>query len=219
MMTQLRPWQLSFFFHAGLAIGCLVIVQLKVPTSETIDVPVEIVGPAQEVQNLSEVKDKPKVVLKSVNEPVPESGTKREVFGASRNSYTDESVGAEGVAAKKGNTLAKAADKTVLLDSDADALPTPTEEYLVSQMPTVLTEVRPAYPKEAREKELEGSVVMDILIDAQGKVRDISVVDGDPLFRPGAVEALRKFLFRPAMVDGKSVAVRIRYSLKFQLEY
>jgi protein TonB len=219
MTAQLRPWQLSFLFHAGLAFVFVLLLQLKLPFSDVIEVPVEIIEPSKDVQNLTEVKERPKVVLRSVNEPMPESAPKREVFGANRNSYTDDSLGSEGVEAKRGNTLAKEADKTVLQDSDADALPTPTEEYLVSQMPTVLTEVRPAYPKEAREKELEGSVVMDILIDAEGKVRDISVVDGDPLFRPGAVEAMRKFVFRPAKVDGKSVAVRIRYSLKFQLEY
>jgi TonB family protein len=219
MTATLRPWQLSFLIHAGLAVAFLALTQLKLPETEVIEVPVEVVEPPKEVQGLTEVKERPKVVLKSVNEPIPDAAPKREVFGANRNSYTDESVGDEGVEAKKGNTLAKEADKTVLLDSDADALPTPTEEYLVSEMPRVLTEVRPEYPKEARARELEGAVALDILIDDKGTVRDIAVVDGDPLFRPAAIAAMKKFVFRPAKVDGKPVAVRIRYSLKFLLEY
>jgi protein TonB len=86
-------------------------------------------------------------------------------------------------------------------------------------MPRVLSEVRPAYPKEAKDKGLEGPVVMDILIDQGGKVRQVSVVEGEGLFRTGAIEAMKKFLFKPAMVDGKPVAVKIRYTLRFQLEY
>jgi periplasmic protein TonB len=118
-----------------------------------------------------------------------------------------------------GNTLSKASDSEVLKDSDADSLPSPVEEYLVSEMPSVLSEVRPQYPKEAREKQIEGSVVMDVLIDALGKVREVKIIEGLVVFRSGAVEAMKKFRFKPAVIDGKPVAVRIRYSLKFELEF
>ena len=219
MNTQrLSPWQVSFLYHAGPLVIFLLLTNLNLPLKETIDVPVEILAP-KEIQNLTEVKEKPKVVLKSVNELQPETKTAREVFGASRNSHTDESLGKEGVEAKKGNTLAKEVDDTELLGSDADSLPTPTEEYLVSDMPVVLSEVKPSYPKEAREERLEGTVALDVLIDDQGKVRQVSVIEGPAIFRSGAIEAMKKFRFRPASVDGKPVAVRIRYSLKFELEY
>ena len=99
------------------------------------------------------------------------------------------------------------------------SLPTPTEEYLVSEMPVPLSEVRPVYPKEARDKQIEGSVAMDILIDESGKVRQVNVIEGSEIFRASALVAMQKFLFRPAKVDGKPVAVRIRYSIKFKLEF
>lgn len=218
-MTILRPWQVSFLFHFLLAATFVVVMKIRIPETEFIEVPIVIEEP-KEVQNLSEVNEKPKVVLKSVNEPVPQSKPTREVFGANRRSYTDETVSdSEAVEAKRGNTLAKAADKEVLQDSDADALPTPTEEYLVSEMPSVLSEVRPVYPKVARDQRLEGAVVMDILIDEAGAVRQVTLVEGPEVFRPGALEAMKKFKFRPAKVDGKSVAVRIRYTLRFELEY
>ena len=218
MLTGVKPTYVSFFGHLAFVAAFYLLTHLKAPVREVIDIPIEVNTP-QQVQNLTEVKEKPKVVLKSVNEPAPDSAPKREVFGTSRNSYTDSSLGDEGIEAKKGNTLSKEADKIVLQDSDADSLPTPTEEYLVSQMPSVLTEVRPVYPKEAREKEIEGAVSMDVLIDEKGKVRQVSVIEGPEIFRAGALEAMKKFAFRPALVDGKPVAVRIRYSLKFQLEY
>ena len=214
----LRPWQASLLTHLSCVAAFLFLTYFRMPESELIEVPIEVTEPL-EVQNLAEAKEKPKVVLKSVNEPVPDAKPTREVFGASRNSHTDASVGDDGVDAKKGNTLAKEADKTVLEDSDADSLPTPTEEYLVSEMPTVLSEVRPEYSKEARAQELEGPVVMNILIDEKGTVRQVEVVEGLEIFRKGAVAAMKKFRFKPAQVEGKPVAVRIRYTLQFQLEY
>lgn len=217
-LAALRPWQLSFLVHATLVLAFLILTFLKLPESEVYEVPIEVNAP-QEVQNLTEVKEKPKVVLKSVNEPIPESKPSREIFGANRNSYTDASVGAEGVEIKKGNTLAKEMDSTRLEDSDADTLPTPTEEYLVSEMPSVLSEVRPVYPKEAREKQLEGTVALDVLIDEKGLVRQVNVIEGQDIFRQAAMNAMKSYKFRPAKVDGKSVAVRIRYSINFQLEY
>jgi protein TonB len=123
------------------------------------------------------------------------------------------------VEAKKGNTLAKEVDQTKLLESDVTSLPTPTEEYLVSEMPVVLSEVRPIYPKEAKEKKIEGAVVLAILIDEQGLVRQVSVIEGPEVFKTGALEAMKKFRFKPAKVDGRPVAVRIRYSLNFKLEF
>jgi protein TonB len=217
-LQTLRPWQLSFLFHAVFVALAVILTYFRFSPIERYEVPIEIYEP-KDMQNLAEVKEAPKVVLKSVNEPVPDSKPVREIFGASRESYTDKTLGKDGVEAKKGNTLAKEVDKTQLLDSDASSLPTPTEEYLVSEMPVPLSEVRPVYPKEARDKQIEGSVAMDVLIDDKGKVRLASVIEGSEIFRASALEAMKKFLFRPAKVDGKPVAVRIRYSIKFKLEF
>lgn len=217
-MTNLRPWQISFLLHGSFIALCLFFVFQKTKISEVYEVPIEISAPA-DVQNLTEVKEAPKVVLKSVNEPVPQKGETREIFGTSRDSYTDSSLGAEGVEAKKGNTLAKASDAEKLLDSDATSLPVPTEEYLVSEMPVVSVEVRPLYPQEAKDKKMEGVVVLDVLIDDQGVVRQVGVIEGPEIFRNEAMLAMRRFRFRSAKVDGKPVAVRIRYTLNFKLEY
>ena len=217
-MQTLKPWQVSSLYHLGAAALVVGLAFMRVAPVEVYEVPIEVNEP-KEIQNITEVKEQPKVVLKTVNEPVPESKPAREIFGANRDSYTDKEAGDDGVEAKKGNTLAKAVDKTVLLDSDAGSLPTPTEEYLVSEMPVVLSEVRPVYPKEAKDKQLEGAVALDVLIDDQGNVRQVSVIDGPEIFRSGALDAMKKFRFKPAKVDGKPVAVRIRYSLNFKLEF
>lgn len=218
-MQSLKSWQVSSLLHIVAVAFFAGVTLLRIAPEQVYEVPIEISGPA-DIQNIAEIKEEPKVVLKSVNEAVPGNKPVREIFGASRDSYTDESIGADvGVVAKKGNTLAKAVDDTVLLDSDAGALPTPTEEYLVSEMPLVISEVRPNYPQEAREKRIEGAVALDVLIDQFGAVRKVSIIDGPEIFRSGAIDAMKRFKFKPALVDGKPVAVRIRYVLNFKLEY
>ncbi len=217
-MGALRPWQLSVLIHALISVAFVVLTKISLPAPEVYEVP--IYTEPFEIQKLTEVKDeKPKIVLKSINEQTSNQPS-REVFGANRNSYTDESVNdAEAVSAKKGNTLAKSTDSETLKNEDADSLPTPTEEYLVSQMPQVISEVRPVYPKEARDKKIEGKVVMDILVDQKGFVRQANVVEGEEIFRTGAIQAMKKFKFKAAEVDGRAVAVKIRYTLRFLLEY
>jgi len=217
-LQALKPWQISLLFHFTFVVFAFSLNLIKFQDSVIYEIPIEVNAPT-EIQNLSDAKEKPKVILKSVNTPTLENKPVREIFGASRESYTDTSAGKDGVAAKKGNTLAKEVDKTILTDADATALPTPTEEYLVSDMPVVLSEVRPVYPKAAKDKRLEGAVSLDVLIDEKGDVRQVSVIEGEEIFRSGAVEAMKKFKFKPARVDGKAVAVRIRYSLKFKLEF
>lgn len=221
-MTAMSPWQISLGIHGLLAGAALFLFLLKPSLPpEVINVPVVEVPEEAAPLKPIEVK-KPSVVLKSVNEPKPDSSTEkaREVYGMNRRSYTDETVSdAEAVTAKKGNTLAKEQDEDRLLDSDPDSLPTPTEEYLVSEMPQVLSEVKPTYPPEAREKRIEGDVVLDILIDQSGIVRDAKVVEGERIFWAGALAAIKNFKFKPAKVDGESVAVRIQYRIVFELEY
>jgi TonB family protein len=215
--TRLKPLQLSALLHAAALAAFVVMLNISTTKIERIEVPIEVAAPL-EAQNLT--AEKKSVVLKSVNQPTPATQPTREIFGANRNSYTDESVDAnQAVSAKKGNTLTKASDTTTLLDSDADTLPTPTEDYLVSDMPVVKTEIRPTYPESARLERLEGAVVLDILIDDKGVVRQASVVEGAEVFRAGALQAIKRFEFYPAKVEGKPVSVRIRYTLKFQLEY
>ncbi len=214
-----KPWQLSLSFH--ILFGLIFLALIFMPkTNSFYEIPIEIsdqIKIPEEIQNLNEIKENPKVVLKSINEVKPTETSTREIFGTSRESYTD--TAADGLDVKKGNTLTKEKDELKLEDSDSTALPTPTEEYLVSEMPVVISEVRPVYPKQAKDQQLEGSVALDVLIDDLGKVRLVKVIEGADVFRIGAIEAMKQFRFKPATVDGKSVAVRIRYTLNFKLEY
>jgi protein TonB len=214
------PWLTSIIIHFFFALLFIQFYFFSSKETLTYEVPVIIEEPKM-IQNLVKIEEKPSVSLKSVNQKMKnENKQVREVFGANRNALTDSEVASrEAVEFKKGNTLTKQFDEKRLLDSDVDSLPTPVDEYLVSEMPAVLTEVRPDYPPEAKEQRLEGVVVLDILIDERGDVRTAEIVEGVRAFYKVALEAIKKFKFKPARLDGKSVAVKIRYNLRFQLEY
>lgn len=203
----LSPIQLSAALHA-LATGIALAVLLWPERgSEPIDF--ELVEQARQSTSVS-----PPV---APEKPRLEPRKRRGVFGASRKSITSDAPDAEKV--KAGNTVAKKRDDTRLSSSDADSLPIPADEFMVSEMPSLAEEVRVPYPAAARAKGVQGAVVMDLLVDAEGRVRDARRVSG-----PGsgldeaALEAVRSFRFKPARIQDKAVAVRIRYAYRFVLE-
>ena len=138
----------------------------------------------------------------------------RKVFGVSKKSITSKRGNAPVV--KQGNTVATAVDQKKLRKDDVEELPIPKAEYLVTEMPAVISEARLTYPKGMR---LEGTVVLSVLIDEQGKVRDATVVESlAAAMDAEALRAIKKYRFSPAKIEETPVAVRIRYAIKFVLE-
>jgi protein TonB len=164
------------------------------------------------------VKKRPKIVI-NAQKAAPKQKVKkkaRQVYGINRKSQTSESGES---AAKLGNTLAKKEDDKKLRKDDPDNLPAPAEEYLITAMPRAEKEVRPLYPGWAKKEQIQGSVIFDILIDSLGRVREAKLLKGlHPELDELAKQAMLQFRFRPAKVEKKSVAVRIKYAIRFILE-
>jgi len=215
-LKNLSPINSSIAIHLVIGIFFAAILFQKATLKDAYQIPI-YENPAQD-QMLSEIKDKPSIVLKSINQPTTKGNSSKQVFGLNRNSILDED-NSSSISVKQGNTIAKEVDDIKLEKDDPDALPTPTEEYLVSKMPSVAYEVRPEYPAKARELNLTGVVSMSILIDDKGLVRQIQFISGEEIFKDVALNAMAKFKFNPAQVDGKPVAVRIRYTIRFNLDY
>ncbi len=165
---------------------------------------------------------KPTVAPPAVNlapekvKPRPVAPEAHKVFGITKQTITDEG---QGESIKQGNTIAKAPDEEKLRPGDSEALPIPTDEFLVTAMPELVSDVRVPYPSEAKAKGLAGPVVMELLIDTNGQVRQVSLVSGpDPLLNDAALKAAEGFKFKPAKVKDQIVAVKIRYTYRFVLE-
>lgn len=85
--------------------------------------------------------------------------------------------------------------------------------------PSIRTRVDPAYPEAARRAGIEGTVELEVAIDASGKVTDVEVVRGLPLgLSDAAADAVRRWTYRPARGPGGPVASRKTVRIRFALE-
>ena len=85
--------------------------------------------------------------------------------------------------------------------------------------PVLEFRVDPIYPREALEAGAEGTVVMEVYIDAKGAVEHVHVLSS-----PGhgldeaAAAAAKQFRFKPATVDKAAVASQIVYEQQFKID-
>ena len=137
------------------------------------------------------------------------------VFGMHNKTLTSD----QGLAIKAGNTIAKDLDDDRLDSKDAEPLPNPTDDFLVNQMPKLKKYFTIPYPKSAQDSGIEGPVVIELLIDQKGYVRDTTLVKGlDEELDKIALTNIRKFEFEPALMDNKPVAVKLLFTYRFKLE-
>lgn len=100
------------------------------------------------------------------------------------------------------------------------AAPQPTGPVMVGNLDEKLLEGSPPrYPMESRRKHEQGTVVVRLLIGADGRVTDISVVQSSGFNRldQAALQAIRTWRWQPTIRDGQPVEIRGLYSMPFTL--
>jgi TonB family protein len=84
--------------------------------------------------------------------------------------------------------------------------------------PSILREVKPDYSEEARRRNLEGDVVLEIVVRRDGSVGPITVLQGlGSGLDQRAVDAVRQWRFRPAQRLGTPVDVIVEVAVEFRL--
>ncbi len=84
--------------------------------------------------------------------------------------------------------------------------------------PRVLENPSPDYSEEARKAKYQGTVVLWLIVDANGKPRDVRVARSLGMgLDQKAIEAVRLWKFQPALKDGSPVAVQINVEVNFHL--
>src|SRR5512143_1920654 len=77
--------------------------------------------------------------------------------------------------------------------------------------------VQPVYPQEALAQGIRGIVILEIVLDKQGKVESTTVVRSVPGLDEAAIAAARQWEYTPTKVDGKPVRVRVTVPVVFSL--
>jgi len=110
-----------------------------------------------------------------------------------------------------------APETTVAADGGATQVDGGTWAQLVP--PRLLTFVEAEYPRDALDAQVEGDAVFDLDLDTEGHVSSARLKH-DPGHGLGeaAMEAVKKFVFSPAVIDGRKLPVTIEYTYQFRLK-
>jgi len=76
--------------------------------------------------------------------------------------------------------------------------------------------VQPVYPAQAQAMHIEGNVILSATVGEDGSVRSLKVVSGHPMLARAAEEAVRQWRYRPALLNGKPVAMETRVTISFK---
>jgi periplasmic protein TonB len=71
----------------------------------------------------------------------------------------------------------------------------------------LLKKVDPVYPLMARQQHLQAMVVLHAIIGKDGHVEKLDAVQGPDVFRPAAIEAVRKWVYKPYVLNGEVIEV------------
>jgi protein TonB len=77
--------------------------------------------------------------------------------------------------------------------------------------------VNPHYPDDAREAHLQGSVVVQAVIGKDGAIKNVMLISGHPMLAPAALEAVKRWKFKPFLQNGQPVDVKTEVVVKFTL--
>lgn len=83
--------------------------------------------------------------------------------------------------------------------------------------PVKVRDVRPEYPAEAKMNRVQGVVILEVVIDASGRVREARVLRSIPLLDKAAVDAVQQWEFQPPLLNGQAVPVIMTVTVNFSL--
>jgi protein TonB len=84
--------------------------------------------------------------------------------------------------------------------------------------PVKTVDVAPVYPTIARNARVQGVVILEAVLDVQGRVQSVRVLRSIPLLDQAAVEAVQQWRFTPALLNGEAVPVVMTVTVNFTLQ-
>ncbi|MCB0391773.1 MAG: energy transducer TonB [Bdellovibrionales bacterium] len=92
-------------------------------------------------------------------------------------------------------------------------------EGLVDEAPTISYREPIPFPDFAKDQNLSGFVTLNLLIQKNGKVEKIKVLESQPqgVFDNYALQSVKNWVFEPARLKGQSVSVWVKQKIDFQV--
>lgn len=76
---------------------------------------------------------------------------------------------------------------------------------------------RPVYPPLAKAARVQGTVRLNAIVGLDGSIRDLKLVSGPPLLVNAALDAVRRWRYRPTTLNGSVVEVITEIDVNFTL--
>ncbi len=77
--------------------------------------------------------------------------------------------------------------------------------------------VNPEYPMVAKHHRISGTVFLDAMIGADGSIKRMYVLEGDPALTTAALDAVKQWRYKPYLLNGQPVEVDSNISVSFFL--
>jgi len=78
--------------------------------------------------------------------------------------------------------------------------------------------VQPVYPRDALTQGIRGIVILDLVIDTEGRVTETTIIRSIPGLDEAALAAARQWRYEPVEVNGETVSVRLTVPITFALK-
>jgi periplasmic protein TonB len=78
-------------------------------------------------------------------------------------------------------------------------------------------DAQPVYPREARKKHIQGDVILRAIIDREGNVMDLKVIEGEPILAEAAMGAVKQWKYKPYLLNGDPVEVETQVIIRFHM--
>jgi protein TonB len=81
----------------------------------------------------------------------------------------------------------------------------------------MVSKVEPVYPPLAKEANIQGVVILELVIDTDGSVKDGRVLRSIPLLDQAALDAVVQWRYQPTLLNGAPVEVIAVVTVNFML--
>jgi protein TonB len=84
--------------------------------------------------------------------------------------------------------------------------------------PQLLKKVDPVYPELAKQARLSALIILEATVDATGRVQQVTILRGSPIFDEEAIAAVKAWQYRPLLLNGVPTPFMLTVTLKFSFQ-
>jgi periplasmic protein TonB len=164
---------------------------------------------------VKKMKKKPKPIVKTPPKKtvqIPVQSKENEVSKTIPEEITEKSESHINTEQTESQTTLKATKQST---NDLSPLKTIHEA-----IPIYRSNPSPRYPRIARMRGYQGDVLLDVLVNKDGKVHDLKIFksSGYPVLDNAATSTVKNWLFEPGMIGDEKVDMWVRVPIRFELK-